>query len=136
MDTGKIQNISRRRFIQSITAVAGTFVLGVQLPVPAMASTLSDTFNPDVFISVAADGLVTIISHRSEMGQGIKSTLPLLIADEMEADWDRVKIEQAVADQKYGSQNTDGSRSVRKNYQRLRQAGATARLMVLQAPEQ
>lgn len=129
-----IQNLSRRRFIQGFGAVGSSFLLGVQLPGSAMAQAMPETaFEPDVFISIANDGLVSIISHRSEMGQGIRSTLPLLVADEMEADWDRVKVVQAVADQKYGSQNTDGSRSVRKNYRRLRQAGATARYMLQQA---
>ena len=74
-----------------------------------------------------------IICHRSEMGQGVRSSLPLLIADEMEADWSRVTVEQAIADEVYGSQNTDGSRSVRRHYRRLRQAGATARTMLQQA---
>lgn len=134
MDNPNIVNLSRRRFVQGVGAVGGSFLLGIQLPTQAFAeAVVGDTFNPDVFISVAGDGMVTIISHRSEMGQGIKSTLPLLVADEMEADWDRVKIQQAVADRKYGSQNTDGSRSVRKSYKRLRQAGATARFMFQQA---
>lgn len=136
-DTPAIQNLSRRRFVQGLGAVTGSFLLGIQLPTTAIAGSMTKTtFDPDVFISVAADGLVTIICHRSEMGQGIRSTLPLLVADEMEADWDRVKVEQAVADEKYGSQNTDGSRSVRKNYRRLRQAGATARQMFQQAAAQ
>ncbi|MFT4929652.1 MAG: isoquinoline 1-oxidoreductase beta subunit [Phenylobacterium sp.] len=133
-----IENLSRRRFVKGFGAVGGSLLLGIQLPsMPAMAANATAaSFNPDVFISMAADGLVTIISHRSEMGQGIRSTLPLLIADEMEADWDRVKIEQADGDEKYGSQNTDGSRSVRKNYHRLRLVGATARTMLQQAAAQ
>lgn len=131
-----IENLSRRQFIKGFGAIGGTLLIGVQLPDSAHAHSGGHhhaKFDPDVFISVAHDGLVSIISHRSEMGQGIKSTLPLLIADEMEANWDRVKVVQAIADEKYGSQNTDGSRSVRRNYQRLRQAGATARLMLCQA---
>lgn len=129
-----IENLSRRSFIKGFGSVGSALVLGVQLPANAIAQAFTEqNFNPDVFISIAPDGLVSIISHRSEMGQGIRSTLPVLIADEMEADLDRVDIVQAVADEKYGSQNTDGSRSVRKNYQRLRQAGATARWMLRQA---
>lgn len=132
-----VENLSRRRFIQGFGAVGSALVLGVQLPSQALAEVMqSNTFDPSVFISIAEDGLVSIISHRSEMGQGIRSTLPRLIADEMEADWHRVKVVQATADEKYGSQNTDGSRSVRKNYRRLRQAGATARWMLRQAAAQ
>ena len=131
-DHAPIQNLSRRRFIQGVGAVGGTLLLGVQLPGQALAGS-AKVFEPDVFIRLSDDGGVTILSHRSEMGQGIKSTLPRLVADEMEADWDKVTIEQAIGDAKYGSQNTDGSRSVRRFYYRLRQAGATARQMLEQA---
>ena len=79
---------------------------------------------------------VHIISHRSEMGQGIRTGLPAVVADEMEADWDRVEVEQATGDAMYGNQNTDGSWSVRGFMQRMREAGATARLMLEQAAAQ
>ena len=73
------------------------------------------------------------MAHRSEMGTGIRTSLPLVMADEMEADWDQVKIVQAVNDVKYGDQNTDGSYSVRMFYPQLRKAGATVRLMLEKA---
>lgn len=75
-------------------------------------------------------GLVTIVAHRSEMGTGIKTGLPMVLADELEADWNRVKIVQAQGDPKYGDQNTDGSRSMRQFYQPMREAGASARQML------
>lgn len=137
-----IKNLSRRRFMFGLGAVGTGLLIGVQLeaaekaafPEKALLTALPPGhFQPDVFISVAPTGQVTIICHRSEMGQGVRSSLPLLIADEMEADWERVSVEQAIADEIYGSQNTDGSRSVRRHYQRLRQAGATARTMFQQA---
>ncbi len=134
-----IQNLSRRRFMFGLSAVSAGLLLGIELDsahakMPEHASDdESFSFSPDVFVSIDSKGQVTIICHRSEMGQGVRSTLPLLIADEMEADWDRVTVEQAIADEKYGSQNTDGSRSVRRNYRRLREAGATARTMLQQA---
>ena len=125
-------HVNRRSFMKSIGLASTGLVLGVQLfPSLSVAKNgKNNVFSPDVFISVAEDGQVTIISHRSEMGQGIRSSLPLLIADEMEADWNRVTVKQAIADVKYGSQNTDGSRSVRRNYFRLKEAGATARTML------
>ena len=131
----RIQNVSRRHFIKGIGVASGSMVIGVQLSPVLAASNLenSDIFAPDVFVSIDKQGQVTIICHRSEMGQGIRSTLPLLVADEMEADWKRVTVEQALGDRKYGSQNTDGSRSVRKNYQKLKEAGAIARTMLQQA---
>lgn len=136
----KIANLSRRQFFKQMGALSGCLLIGVSLPSQAIAglagNSANSSFEPNVFIKIAADGLVSIISHRSEMGQGIKSSLPLLIADELEADWNRVNVVQATADEKYGSQNTDGSRSVRKNYHRLRVAGATARTMLAQAAAQ
>ncbi|MCF6301148.1 MAG: molybdopterin-dependent oxidoreductase, partial [Proteobacteria bacterium] len=133
-----IKNVSRRKFIKTLGIASGSMVLGVQFSnVLATTDTNTETdFSPDVFVSIASDGQVTIICHRSEMGQGVRSTLPLLIADEMEADWSRVTVEQALGDKKYGSQNTDGSRSVRKNYQKLKEAGAIARTMLQQAAAQ
>jgi isoquinoline 1-oxidoreductase beta subunit len=86
-----------------------------------------------VFVSIAKDGTVTLFAHRAEMGQGIRTGLTMILADELEADWARVKVEQADGDEKYGDQYTDGSRSIVKNYQRLREFGATARRLLEQA---
>ena len=83
--------------------------------------------NPNVFIHLAPDGIVTIVCHRSEMGQGIRSSLPVLIADELGADMARVKIVQADGDKAYGDQNTDGSNSIRGIFDDMRRVGATAR---------
>ena len=87
--------------------------------------------DPNVFISIDADGAVTIVAHRAEMGTGIRTSLPMVIADEMEADWSRVKIVQAPGDEpKYGNQDTDGSRSMRHFIQPMRQCGAAMRTML------
>ncbi|MDF2692615.1 MAG: Isoquinoline 1-oxidoreductase beta subunit, partial [Labilithrix sp.] len=91
---------------------------------------------PNVFVHVAPDGLVTIACARSEMGQGVRSTLPALIADELGADMARVKIVQADGDKAYGDQNTDGSTSVRKAFTELRRTGAAARMMLVAAAAQ
>src|SRR5262245_21125097 len=70
--------------------------------------------NPLLFVSIAPNGIVTVTVHRVEMGQGIRTSLPMVVADELEADWNRVRVAQAPADEaKYGAQNTDGSRSMR-----------------------
>jgi isoquinoline 1-oxidoreductase subunit beta len=87
--------------------------------------------NPLVFVSIAADGTVTIVAHRVEMGTGIRTSLPMVVADEMEADWARVKIVQADAGEvKYGNQNVDGSRSMRHFFAPMRRVGASARQML------
>ena len=101
------------------------------LPVQAAAATTSDaTWQPSVYLGLEPDGRVIIIAHRSEMGTGIRTSLPMIVAEELEADWARVKIEQAIGDKKYGSQDTDGSESIRDFYDPMREAGATARMML------
>jgi len=133
-----IQQVSRRDFLKA----GGVFVVGVSLfgcgpegapVVEAPAPAPSGPWSPDVYVSFDADGTLRIISHRSEMGQGIRTGLPAVLADEMEADWARVVIEQATGDAKYGDQNTDGSHSVRDFMQRMREAGATVRRMLEQS---
>jgi isoquinoline 1-oxidoreductase beta subunit len=104
------------------------------------ASTAANTglaealWSPAAWVRVAADGLVTIICHRSEMGQGIRTTMPMIIADEMEADWSRCVVQQAEGNEDlYGSQNTDGSTSIRNFLPQYRQAGAMVRVLMEQA---
>lgn len=135
-----IQQLSRRDFLKT----GGVFVIGVSLsaslvgsggegePV-AVSPAAAEPWSPDVFVSFDADGTVRIIAHRSEMGQGIRTGLPSVVADEMEADWARVVVEQATGDAKYGNQNTDGSWSVRGFMQRMREAGAAVRRMLEQS---
>lgn len=87
--------------------------------------------DPLVFVSIAADGTVTIVAHRAEMGTGVRTSLPMVVADEMEARWDRVKVVQAEANEaRYGNQNVDGSRSVRHFLMPMRRVGAAARQML------
>jgi len=91
------------------------------------------TFHPNLFVGIQQDGTVYIVAHRSEMGTTIRTSLPLVLADELDADWKRVKIDQAIGDKRYGDQNTDGSHSIRSFFDTLRQCGAAARLMLIQA---
>jgi isoquinoline 1-oxidoreductase beta subunit len=134
-----IQNVSRRNFLKHIFA-AGTFVLGARLiPVPMWAEQSNpdpSVFQPDIFLGIAIDGTVTIVAHRSEMGCGSRTALPLVVADELDADWSRVKIDQAIGDPRYGEQDTDGSHSVRSFFDEMRQIGATGRVMLITAAAQ
>ncbi len=87
--------------------------------------------DPRVFVAIASDGTVTIVAHRSEMGTGVRTSLPLVVAEEMEADWSRVKVAQAHGDEvRYGNQDTDGSRSTRHYLMPMREIGASARVML------
>ena len=132
------KDMSRRGFLSSIST--GSLVLMARVSqaeddvaVAVVEEGSVPTFDPDLFVSIARDGVVTITAHRSEMGTGIRTGLPRVVADELEADWSKVVIEQAVGDKRLGSQNTDGSNSVRHFFQRMRVAGATARTMLEQA---
>ena len=129
-------DIERRRFVQllgagSLVIAAGPLGIRRLDAAESLATSLADPFSPHVYITLHEDGTVTIVCHRSEMGQGVRTTLPLIIADEMEADWSRCRVAQAIGDEKkYGSQNTDGSSSVRLFLSKCRDAGATVRALL------
>jgi isoquinoline 1-oxidoreductase beta subunit len=91
---------------------------------------------PSVFLRIENNNLVTITISRSEMGQGVRTSFPMIVAEELDADWSLVRVEQAVADDKYGRQNTFGSRSIVSMWDILRQIGATARAMLIAAAAQ
>ena len=145
-----IENVSRRGLLKGAGA-AGGLVLALQLlptrgaraAFPTKYSTGAadmphGTVNdPRVFVSIAPDGAVTIVAHRAEMGTGVRTSLPMIVADEMEADWARVKVVQAPGDEAtYGNQDTDGSRSTRHYLVPMRQIGAAARMMLEAAAAQ
>ena len=132
----RIELVTRRTFLGNLFS-AGALVLGARLlPLEALAAGSkadSAAWHPGVYLGLETDGTVIIVAHRSEMGTGIRSVLPTVLADELDADWARVRIEQAIGDAKYGSQNTDGSCSIRDFYDAMREAGASARLMLERA---
>ena len=135
-----IENVSRREFLGGMFT-AGAFVLASRvLPDSVWAQepafrTHADlaALHPSVYLGIEADGTVFIVTHRSEMGTGIRTSLPLVAADELDADWSKCRIEQGVGDTRYGDQNTDGSRSIRDFYDAFRVAGASARSMLITA---
>jgi isoquinoline 1-oxidoreductase beta subunit len=145
-----VLRIGRRAFVAGLGLAVGGLTLGVfpdaalgiepsgktgPGPSPASGEEAlgTDGLSPNVLVHVAPDGEVTIICHRSEMGQGVRSSIPILIADELGASLERVLVRQADGDPRYGDQNTDGSSSIRKFYDELRQAGAAARQMLIAA---
>ncbi|MBI4902633.1 MAG: xanthine dehydrogenase family protein molybdopterin-binding subunit [Acidobacteria bacterium] len=134
MSVHQVSQRTRRAFLSDVFS-AGAFVLGASLlPKQAHAATAATSaFKPSVFLGLEPSGTLIVVAHRSEMGTGIRTALPMVLADEMEADWKRVTIEQALGDPKYGSQNTDGSCSIRDFYKTMRVAGSSARLMLERA---
>src|SRR3954467_14741932 len=140
----RVEKVSRRSILKGL-GITGGFVLAA--PVMSRQAFAYETgagkmphgvvVDPRVFVAVAPDGTVTILAHRAEMGTGVRTSLPLIVAEEMEADWSRVKVEQAHGDEvKFGNQDTDGSRSTRHYLVPMRQIGAAARTMLEQAAAQ
>lgn len=136
-----LQNVSRRGFLggatglvvalQFLTGEAGAYEPYAHGGQSMPHGVVND---PHVFVSIDTDGTVTLVAHRSEMGTGSRTSIPMIMADEMEADWSRVKIVQAPGDEpKYGNQDTDGSRSLRHHIQPARDIGAAVRFMLEQA---
>ena len=137
-----IENVSRRSILGGILTATG-FVLSVRFS-PANAREALKLYptgadgmpskwvtDPKIFIAIDQDGTVTIVTHRAEMGTGIRTSLPAVVADEMEADWSRVRLSQAPGDEpRYGNQDTDGSRSMRHFIQAMRTCGAAMRQML------
>ncbi|HEY9168158.1 MAG TPA: molybdopterin cofactor-binding domain-containing protein [Lutibacter sp.] len=135
-----IRNISRRTFVKSVGLASGGLILACNTSVFSDKETVNPkdlaNFNPNLFVQLNADGSLILIASRSEMGNGVRTSLTSVIADEMDADWTKVTVQQAVGDAKYGDQNTDGSRSVRYLYEPMRKMGAMARAMLITAAAQ
>lgn len=149
-----IENVSRRDFLYGVLASSAFVLCARTTPLlakaarngapgfapgfgaPAIPSVEGTAFHPSVFVGIHTDGAVYIVAHRSEMGNGVRTSLPRILADELDADWNRVTVLQADGDAAYGSQDTDGSHSVREFFDVLREAGATARLMLVRAAAQ
>ena len=136
-----IENVSRRGFLQGVLGASAFVLCARVIPEKVWAAAGIDSvgataFHPSLFVGIHTDGTVYIVAHRSEMGNGVRTSLPRILADELDADWGRVKVIQADGDERYGGQDTDGSHSVRDFFDTMREAGATARLMLVRAAAQ
>ena len=133
-------NLTRRDFIK-VSSVAGAgLVLSFYLPSkgePLGAAAAAPAFAPNAWLTIDTNGIVTITVARSEMGQGVLTSMPMIVAEELEADWKNVRVIQAISHPtKYGSMSTGGSFSVRGSWQNLRNAGAAARELLIAAAAQ
>ncbi len=126
--------VSRRDFLRVSGGAGAGLILSFYLPVDKLLAKDLAAFEPNGWIKISPDGLVTFFVSESEMGQGVMTSLPMILGEELEVDWSTVRAEHALADRdKYGRQSTGGSTSIRTNFERLRKAGATAREMLVSA---
>jgi isoquinoline 1-oxidoreductase beta subunit len=139
-----LTRVSRRDFLSIVPTAGVGLVLGVRLAAAAgaeaagadaagNAGSAAGTFAPNAFLQIDTKGGVTIWASKSEMGQGVRTALPMIVADELDADWSRVRVEQAWVDAKFGDQDTGGSGSIRTKFEPMRKAGAAARAMLIAA---
>src|SRR5881409_252436 len=132
-------NVTRREFLETATVAGAGLVIGFHIPGGArFGPTPAAPFTPNAWLRINPDESVLVMVDRSEMGQGVTTSLPMLLAEELEADWSKIRIDFAPADKAYinpmfGMQGTGGSTSVRAAYTPLRKAGAAAREMLVAA---
>ncbi len=133
---------SRRSFLKTATAVGGGLMLGSYLSPLGNLAEAADTFEPNVWIKITPDDSVRIMLTMIEMGQGVMTSMPMLVAEELDFDWSKIKTEWAPADSRYGNPNfggqqlTAGSNSVRGMWKIMRESGAAARMMLVSAAAQ
>ncbi len=123
---------SRRTFIKVIAAGGGALLLGVRTAT-AREGENAKAFQPNVWLRMERDGTVTILVGKSEMGQGVRTSLPMIVAEELDAKFEQVRIEQASPGADFKRLGTGGSGSIMRSWDSLREAGAAARLMLVAA---
>ncbi len=126
-----VLGLNRREFVAAGVAAGAGLVVGFYLPHGGRAR--KEVFSPNAYLRITPDNKITIVVARSEMGQGVRTALPMILAEELEADWKQIEIEQAGASTLYGDQTTGGSASVRTTWDPMRKAGAAAREMLISA---
>src|SRR5262249_44927116 len=136
-----LKNPNRRRFLKTSAATGGALVIGVSLPGLFNEAQAATDSAMNAWVRIASDNTITILVDRSEMGQGVVMALPMLVAEELEVDLHKVKVDFAPPGEMYinamlGGQITGGSTSVRDGWDKLRTAGAKARVMLTEAAAQ
>jgi isoquinoline 1-oxidoreductase beta subunit len=144
-NTVGVQNPARRQFFKDSAALMGGLVIGFYLPLQGgrayAAAAPKPVYPPNAFIHIAADDSIIVILNKSEMGQGVYTSLPMLIAEELEADWSKIRVEFAPVaavynHTGYGMQMTGGSSSIPSSWEQLRRVGASARVLLVRAAAQ
>ncbi len=130
-------NLSRRHFLKVSALSGGGMLLSFSFLNGVMANPVDDTaFTPNGYIRINTDGTIVLMAPNPEIGQGVKTSLPIIVAEELSVDWKKIQVEFAPVDSKYGRQAAGGSGSVRGRFNDLRTAGATAREMLISAAAQ
>lgn len=140
------ESLSRRGFLRVTALAGGGLMLGCYLGMrnsaaaagdpPGAPATAAGEFAPNAFIRILPDGSITIIAKNPEIGQGVKTSLPMIVAEELEVPWEKVTVEQGGLNPALGGQFAGGSSGVRSNYDPLRRMGAAARMMLISAAAQ
>ena len=131
-----IPSISRRNFLKVSAIAGGGMLVGFSMIDKADPARTTDEFTPNAYIKITADGTITLMAPNPEIGQGVKTSLPMIIAEELCVDWQKINVEIAALDAKYGNQVAGGSGSVRGRFEPLRKVGATAKTMLVTAAAQ
>jgi isoquinoline 1-oxidoreductase beta subunit len=141
-----VKDSSRRKFLKDSALMMSGLVIGFYLPMRSGRAFAADeppkpVYPPNAFIRIAADDSITIVVNKSEMGQGVYTSLPMLIAEELEADWSHISVESAPVAAVYnhtgfGMQMTGGSSSIPSSWEQLRRVGASARILLIRAAAQ
>jgi len=131
------QSTSRRDFLKITSIAGGGMLVGFNMIADSATAAADAVFTPNAYVSITSKGLVTLMSPNPEIGQGVKTALPMILAEELEVKWDAVEVEMApLNQQKYGQQIAGGSGAVKQRYMPIRTAGATAKQMLVTAAAQ
>lgn len=126
-------HFSRRKFLQLSGLTGAGLLLGFHLADAKSSSATSEIFEPNAFLKIGTDNSVTIVAKNPEIGQGVRTSLPQIIAEELEVDWKKISVLQADLDNRLGDQFAGGSTAIKENFESLRKAGAGAREMLIEA---
>src|SRR5437868_9934307 len=139
-----LKSLGRREFLKTTVSIGGGLCIAAYVPelgARELAAAGAGVFAPNAFVRIAPDETVTVIANHSEMGQGIYTSLPMLLNEELEADWSKIKVEAAPVDAAYnhtvfGVQMTGGSTTTPSEWERFRKMGAMARVLLIDAAAQ
>lgn len=132
-DNKSLQDLSRREFLKISSFASSGLIIGMTLSSRSAVAAGEGTFQPNAFLSIATDGKIIIMSKNPEIGQGVKTSMPQIIAEELEVDWTQIEVQQAPLDGRLGDQFAGGSTAINTNFNELRKAGASAREMLIEA---
>jgi isoquinoline 1-oxidoreductase beta subunit len=135
IDTGyALPLMNRRDFLKTTTLSSAALILGITLlDHKSSNASLANSFEPNAFLKISSDGKIILYAKNPEIGQGIKTSLPQIIAEELEVPWEKIEVQQGILDSRFGAQFAGGSTGIKSNFDALRKAGAAAREMLIEA---